>query len=455
MDETFSAQAIQYRVGEFVEFLSNEAGMGPWYICLWLWARLTGFSGEWLRLWSVIGAAISITLFQLVLKRHVGTSNSSRHWIGPGLFFLVCHPSFLLAMTEARAYSWMVTGAVASLLLLHRLKEDPGTGRLLALTVCVGVSSGLHPVSLYFQATVLAVALIFTQPMLPMRYLVASSGLATALALPFYLVTLRSGANQTSWIGPLTFERIARALTNYLGAVPGAFLMAPLLLVSFLQAVRSRHEESPSLAGRIDHFQTEILIGVPIGLLLAQSFVVNGFSGRYLTPLVPVLALGALKGCRTLASRLDPRWHRSALFLISLVTVIGLPQELLLRERNRGGEYRELAEVLGQVDWTDRQLVIPDPTLAQGTWFYASNKLRVAFHPQPDDDPRPWDKFEHIRPAPKPTACTVVILDARSGEELSGLLTDYFGADWSDEVDLGAVTVTDGVEYTEIPNSGC
>jgi hypothetical protein len=310
-------------------------------------------------------------------------------------------------------------------------------------------------VSLYFQATVLAVGLILTKPKLPIRHLVASSGLAAALALPFYLVTLRSGANQTSWIGPLTLERIVRALTNYLGGVPGVFLMAPLLLVSFLQAMRSRHEKGRSLSARIDHFQTEILIGMPIGLLFAQSFVVNGFSGRYLTPLVPVLVIGALKGCRTLASRLDPRWHRSALFLISLAIVIGLPQELLLRERNRGGEYRELAGVLGQVDWTERQLVIPDPTLAQGIWFYASQELRVAFRPQPDDDPRPWDKFEHARPAPKPTACTVVILDPRSGKELSDLLTDYFGADWSNEVDLGAVTVTDGVGYTEIPNSDC
>lgn len=454
MDETFSSQAIQGSFRDLLRFLWSEAGMGPWYLTLWAWARVTDFSGEMLRLWSVTGAALAVGIFGSLLRQGKLVPSERKLWGLLAFLLLICHPSFLLAMTEARAYAWMITGAVASMSFLIRFSDTFRLRYLVALAISAGVSAGLHPVSLYLQSSILLLALVHGWSRVSRFKLVGSAVVAMLLAAPFYLVTLRSGANQTEWIGPLTIERVARTLTNFLGGVPGAFVVVPLVLTAVATSIRRRPRGPAPLPVLIAHFRLEILICLPIALLFLQSLVVNGFSGRYLTPIVPVLVLEALKGARILVELSSVKRLQFGPVVLSVVVLIAVPQELLIRERDRGGAYREIAAQLNTRVWEETHLVVMEPTLAQGTWFYASVALKGAYFPQPDEDPRPWDQFEHPIPVGIPTTCRFALLSSTPYEVVSEDVASHFGTAKNSFAPLNE-TELEGAWLTEFERSDC
>ena len=294
-------------------------------------------------------------------------------------------------------------------------------------------SASLHPVCLYFQTTVFSLAVRRAGRKVSIGLKLLATGLIAATTIPFYLVTITSGDDQAAWIGPLTPERVARAVTHFLGGVPGILVSTPLVLAGVIKTCRERRASVGNDPDFAHHFQSEILICVPIILLLAQSTIVNGFSGRYLTPLVPVLAIEVFKGAQWLSSARTGGSRRIVVVLFAFALASLLPQGLLFKERDRGGNYREVARILSQDEWTGKQLIVTDPILAQGLWFYATGELRSALFPQPDSDPRPWDKFEHALPLPFPTACRIVVLDQEAPPNGDGKLTDLFGRSWEEQ----------------------
>lgn len=445
LDEAFTAEAVRLPLADFLRFLRIEAGMGPYYFSLWCWARLAGYSPEAIRMWSVIGAAVAVGAFGTLLSRR-WMERGSRPLVAIGLLTMICHPLFLRMITEARAYSWMIAGSAIALVLLDRQITDPSVGRVAWIALALGVFGALHPVSLYFHAVVLLVALAAHEPRSLRRPVSLAALLPSLLVLPFLWVIYEFGSGQTRWIGPFNWLEAGGVVNDFTG---WPLLVFPLLTLGVTASLRSV-ERRGSLRHALIRFRHELLLVIPLLLLTIQSFRVNGFFIRYLSPLLPILILQATRGIEVTLRWLRPVWGRVAtLGVVGGVVVLLPPSGRLLSEKPRPQDYRSVADHLNGRDWTDTHLYVTNRFHTPGLWLYGNDAVKQAWFPRPDHDVKPWDRLSPNGVVAAPSTCAMTVVEPPRSNGAIAALERRFTDNWMTEAHLvETVEIAKFVVYT-------
>ena len=131
VDEAATGVFMRSSFRGMLSLLWNKHGMGPYYACLWFWTRL-GHSDWWIRGFSVLGGALAAValyyLARMFLKRATAI-------VAAVLF--VGHPQFLMNLTNARNYSWLMFVAVLGVVCVMRQVESPTVARAVWSGVCL------------------------------------------------------------------------------------------------------------------------------------------------------------------------------------------------------------------------------------------------------------------------------------------------------------------------------
>lgn len=347
-DEAFSAVLVHRSFGEVVSLLRSEAGMAPYYLALWFWSQFSR-SEISLRLLSVLGAACTIAVTYLLVRAIVDRTAAVVTVIG-----LICNPTFLRYMTEVRAYSWMMCLGVTSTALLLRMRRSPSARSALSY----GASLGLLLATNIFAAPLVLVHLWFARPMSSderaRRIALLGFGLAAAVVTPFLMPLLTS--NQLSWIWPTTRYWVTNQSIDFLGNEAWALLLAAgnMCLLVLLATRRLEPRSGPPLA-----LVLSSSIAVPVGLLLI-SLIKPSYVARYLSPVLPLVIIGAVAGPLLAVRMINLRGaHFGATTAFIIAFVIGFPGSPL-RDMRHGEDLRAAAQYL-QAEFQPGDAVVFDP----------------------------------------------------------------------------------------------
>jgi 4-amino-4-deoxy-L-arabinose transferase-like glycosyltransferase len=299
LDEAFTAVAAKRTFGSLVRFLGHEAGMGPYYLVLWAWARI-GNSEGWLRALSVIGGALAVAAVYLLTVALLGRTAALVAAVA-----LWCNPFFVYNLTELRAYSWTMWFAVVTVGCCVRFRASPSARTAVAWGVGVGLMLG----ALAFTAPLVIVEAAYLWPRRNDRQVrrlaVLAGAIAVLLFVPFVPALLRS--DQINWIQPLTPHRFMQNTAEALGGYRWTAVLAAGNLALLATLVRSGWRTGGESPLRL------VLAGVaamPVGLA-ALEVVQPVFIPRYLSAMLPIAIIGALGGgVRLTRAVATPDWAR-------------------------------------------------------------------------------------------------------------------------------------------------
>lgn len=196
-----------------------DAGKGPYYASLWVWARM-GHSDWWLRMFSVLGAAAAVVGIYLVAHRVAGRAVA----VGSAVV-LLANPAFQSHWSEARDYPWMVATALASLLIAFRLRERPTWGWAAAGALVNGTLFALSPFTIVLLVVEWAWAATLWRERTTRALAAVWAAGSLVLITPFLhaLLTTRS----VDWIPEITAGRFRSGAAS---AVGGAWWWWALLV---------------------------------------------------------------------------------------------------------------------------------------------------------------------------------------------------------------------------------
>jgi hypothetical protein len=299
LDEAFTAVAAKQTFGGLVRFLGHEAGMGPYYLVLWGWARV-GDSEAWLRTLSVIGGALAVAAVFLLTVSFVGRGGALVAAVA-----LCCNPFFVYNLTELRAYSWTMWFGVITVASCVRFRESPSTRTAVAWGVGVGLMLG----TLAFTAPLVIAEAAHLWPRRNdrqvRRLMLLTGGMAALLFVPFVPALLRS--DQIDWIQPLTPHRFVQNTAVAFGGYrwTAVLLVGNLALLATLLRPAWRSDRDGPL-----RLVLVSAVAMPLGLA-ALEVVQPVFIPRYLSAMLPLAVVGAVAGGVRLARVLPvPGWAR-------------------------------------------------------------------------------------------------------------------------------------------------
>ena len=152
LDEAVTAHLVDRPFSAVVDIIgTREAGMGPYYVALWCWTRL-GTSDEWIRMFSVVGAAVAVLVCHRLALRWFGRTTAVVVAV-----VLMVHPTVLRYQTEARAYSWIMACGVGVVLAAIRLRRVRTTGAAALLGLVIGLAVAMHVVLVVFIVVMVGV----------------------------------------------------------------------------------------------------------------------------------------------------------------------------------------------------------------------------------------------------------------------------------------------------------
>jgi mannosyltransferase len=286
-----------------------DAVIGPYYLITRCSAEIFGTSDVALRLPSVIAmtAAVAVTA-------RIGTRLATpRVGLVAGLM-LALFPTTSRYAQEARPYAFTVFAAALATLLLVRLLENPGHGRLIAYAGAVSMLGLTHPIALLLVVAHGCLVLL-TRRKAMVRWTLGGM-LGVLPVLPFVVLGSRQKA-QTDWIPPTDLDRLANLPHALFGlGVIGGILWALALL-------------SCSLRRPAVHYTTWAVVPM-VGLYLASQ-ITPLWVPRYLLFTLPAWAL---LGATALARAPVIRGVVAAV----AIGVIGIAAQLDLRQPDGHGQ---------------------------------------------------------------------------------------------------------------------
>lgn len=363
LDEAFTAAAAQQPLDQLVDFLGSEAGMGPYYVALWGWQH-AGDSEWWLRMLSVVGAALTLAACYLFALRHVSRTRAVAVVVVLALF---CNRFFLYNLTELRAYSWAMFLAVASTALFLRLRNRPTNANAAAYGVSVGLLLGI----LVFNIGLVLAHAAFSGPLLRdrtgRRQVAVAAVAGAALFAPFLPALLTS--DQLNWIPATTPRFVGTNLAIALGGYRWSAVLAAGNLALLVTLIK------PSLRGPDDTALRVTLAGtvlVPLVLLLL-SLTQPLYLARYLSAMTPLAVLGAAAGfvrlARAVPTRVTATQRHVGLALIAVAAIVGLRPAVefdLARPEDMAGPARLLAKYVS----ADDAIVFSNEQMAFASGYY-------------------------------------------------------------------------------------
>jgi mannosyltransferase len=295
-DEAATAGVVS---GPFTDMWSvinrREAGMGPYYVALWLWTRL-GHSDVWIRSFSVLGSAVAVLLvFRLTLKWF------SRWPAVVAATILMVSPFMHRYQTEARTYAWTMAVAVGMAFLGDLWVRRPSTVCSLGLGALTGVGVALSPLFVLWVGSFAVVVLLAGGRVRTRQRGVALVALAAVVCAAPFVPSLLRTSDQLDWIPKPTIRDAIVRTTTLLGG--GLFALGLLAGGSALVVALISHP----LRWRELRFSAPLLLGyAPIVLLAIVSWAIKPlFNARYLTPSAPFIAIAAVAGWTTLRMRVQ------------------------------------------------------------------------------------------------------------------------------------------------------
>lgn len=154
----------------------------------------------WINRLSGVGMALAVANVYYLGFRLTGRHTPS---VLGSLLLLICHTAWWLG-TIAESYSWVAAGLSAELIILLKLRSQPGLKKVLLLALINGLGISLHNfalLSLPVHAVVIA-NMVRTRE-LPGRAIAAFSGAFLIGALPYLVIIIGHGIETGTWLASL------------------------------------------------------------------------------------------------------------------------------------------------------------------------------------------------------------------------------------------------------------
>jgi hypothetical protein len=302
LDEAYSLGAANH-LGESLRQTSGT--MGGYYVLLAAWSSVSTATW-WLRLLSVVAAALTLVTLRPVARRIGGS-----RLVAVALPLCALNPAFSAKSIEARSYAlvglltvlcWQVV--VAHLDRADRSRPDRTLWLLAPLGVAGTLGHGLFLVQFAAIAVVLALAPRWRR----------SLPVLVAAAVPAIGVVLALRANGADSIGTTISGGPGVLLASTFDAllarpVPAKVILAVVVTVAIAAAVRAAATTRPSLERAIAAIPAAWAV-LPC-IALAAMVIDPVYNPRYLAPVAPgialVLATAAVAADDALACRLGRR----------------------------------------------------------------------------------------------------------------------------------------------------
>lgn len=290
VDEAATGVFMRSSFRGMLSLLWNKHGMGPYYACLWFWTRL-GHSDWWIRCFSVLGGALAAVALYYLARMFCTRAVAV---ITAGL--LMCHPQFLLNLTNARDYSWLMFVAVLGVVCVMKQVESPTVARAVWSGVINGTLLALNPLT----APLLAVGWLWgireSKGRTARLWMFGSAALSGVLFLPFvHGLFTEEGLD---WIPSLTATTFWSNTLDFMGGTWWAsVLVAGNLALVALCVVRRMPRDVSS--------RSLLLVAGWVVTPLALAVVSTAkplFISRYMVHAVPLLVVGAVVGYGALTS---------------------------------------------------------------------------------------------------------------------------------------------------------
>lgn len=269
-----------------------DAVHAAYYAAMHLWFDLVGYTPFTLRLPSAvaggIGVALTVHLVDAVASRRIAILSGA---------VLLMVPRYTWAMTEGRSYALSSTLAILATLLLvtsiHAGRRHQGR-RALGLWAAYAVTCALAIICFAYLALLL-VAHAVTMLVLVRRRVVTRStlrafGAATAIAAVVTLPLIGAIAGQSgqvSWIRSPGWQTLGSVLITQYSPDNAVFATAAWTLIgaaTILAFVRPRPaRQQLALSARDAVTLVGPILLVPLGMLVATSYISPLYSPRYLT----------------------------------------------------------------------------------------------------------------------------------------------------------------------------
>ncbi|MEI6400918.1 MAG: hypothetical protein WCP59_01915 [Actinomycetota bacterium] len=359
-DEVFTSIAVDQPFGALLRQLRTEAGMYGFYLGLWAWRRL-GDAEWWLRMFSVVGAAVAVAGVWLLAVRIGG-----RRVAALSVIALWCNPFFLRNLTELRAYSWTMCLAVLVTLAVLRFRDAPSSARAVVWGAGVGVMLGL----LAFTVSVVIAQVVVSWRWLFARVnrgrLLAATAVGTICFLPALPALLAS--NQLDWIKPASAALVVRRTMEALGGGSWAVAVTGGFALLVVPRVRRSAAARDGWALLVCVVQTAAVPLVLLVLCLLQPL----FLTRYLTPMLPFALITAVTGYVAVAEAYQR--HLIPVVAAALVglSFIGFPGSVTVDDR-RIEDMRSVAERVGE-NFQQSDIVVFDPPRLSYSFEYYWNR---------------------------------------------------------------------------------
>jgi mannosyltransferase len=303
IDEIASVAIARRDTSVFWHFLWHDEGnMGLYYVLLRPWLHL-GYSEGIVRLLSVMPGILSIPVMYFLGKRLFGRETGI---IGAG--FLALNPCAIAVSQEARAYSFVALGVLASTYLFVLLLEKQSSVLACAYALVAGLTCYFH----YFGVLVPAAHAISLaaapRERRPWKQLWLAAAIIVVLVMPILWLIHAQDAGHISWVGEpslLELYHLGVFLAASGGKAFGAALLAlDLILISFFVCkfvVVWREHKDDWL--RWQYVLLASSLFSPIAITLLVSIIRPAFYHRFLVICLPGWILMTALGVEQISCR--------------------------------------------------------------------------------------------------------------------------------------------------------
>ncbi|HET6951453.1 MAG TPA: glycosyltransferase family 39 protein [Acidimicrobiales bacterium] len=354
-DEWLTTEATAGGLGDVLRHVARREGITPpYFLVMWVWARLFGDGEVALRSFSALCGVATIAV-AYGIARELGRS---RRVARVAAALVAVSPMLVWYSQEARPYSLLALAGGLSVQAFARARR---TGTTRDLTLWAAVAAGavaLH----YFVAFLVAaeaVALLVERRVAPRRVVRAClpTGAVLLLLVPFALEQHSHDANR-DWISGFTLtsrlqEAARSALVGPSLPSPRAWLAVAgvVAVAAGLGAVVARGDDRR--AAVVLAAVAAVAVGAPLAAAVAGTDV---FLGRYviaaLVPAVVAVAIG-------LAAGGVPRWVAPAGVAVVAVASLGTVAAVQRDDELQRADWRAVAEVVdGAAGGAPRLLVV-------------------------------------------------------------------------------------------------
>jgi len=321
LDEIASIVIARMPGNSFWHWLwTDEGNMALYYVMLRPWLQI--HLGEaTVRLLSVIPGIASVPVIYLLGRRLFGR--------GTGLLaalLLAISTCAVVYSQEARGYSWLVLGTIASTYFFVSLIGRPTYAMALAYALAAGVTFYFHYFGLLVPVAQAVSLIALPATRRPLRQLYVSAVLLAVLAAPvLWMIHIQPGRH-LDWVARpslLELYHLGVFLAAESGKGVGPVLLAlDLVLIGlFLCAMlAAKRKSSGSGAGLWPYALVASCLVTPIVLSVVVSIVRPVFFHRFLIICLPAWIIATAVGANAIAKL---RWKAAAIVAVCALSLVG------------------------------------------------------------------------------------------------------------------------------------